>query len=89
MDAKNIMWLTFLISILIVQSSCEQKKSLTFVIDSTRSMTDDISHVRQAAKSIMNIVLNGNSSKIEDIVLVIFRDPGKHQVRRHPDTVAC
>ncbi|XP_073954425.1 hemicentin-1-like isoform X2 [Choristoneura fumiferana] len=38
-------------------------------------MTDDIAHVRQAAKSIMDIVLNEKSSQIEDIVLVLFGDP--------------
>ncbi|XP_073954598.1 hemicentin-1-like isoform X2 [Choristoneura fumiferana] len=72
MDAKYIFWLTFLVA----QASCEQKKSLTFVIDSTISMKDDITHVRKAAKSIMDIVLKEKSSQIEDIVLVIFRDPG-------------
>ncbi|KAI8440932.1 hypothetical protein MSG28_009229 [Choristoneura fumiferana] len=68
MDAKYIFWLTFLVA----QASCEQKKSLTFVIDSTISMKDDITHVRKAAKSIMDIVLKEKSSQIEDIVLVVF-----------------
>lgn len=56
---------------------CDQKNSLTFVIDDTSSMYDDISQVRSAAKSIIDIVLNEKSSQIEDIVVVTFNDPSK------------
>ncbi|XP_073954600.1 hemicentin-1-like [Choristoneura fumiferana] len=71
MGTKYIFMFTFLA----VQVLCDQKNSLTFVIDDTSSMYDDISQVRSAAKSIIDIVLNEKSSQIEDIVVVTFNDP--------------
>ncbi|XP_063622787.1 hemicentin-1-like [Cydia splendana] len=58
---------------LIAQVSCGQN-SLTFVIDNSPSMGDEISQVKDAAKSIVDIVLREKSSQIEDIVLVTFRN---------------
>ncbi|XP_063384788.1 hemicentin-1-like [Cydia fagiglandana] len=60
---------------LIAQVSCGQN-SLTFVIDNSPSMGDEISQVKDAAKSIVDIVLREKSSQIEDIVLVTFRNHG-------------
>ncbi|XP_049878315.1 hemicentin-2-like [Pectinophora gossypiella] len=51
------------------------KSSLTFVIDDTGSMGDDIAAVKAGANAIFDTVMNSNSSQIEDFVLVTFNDP--------------
>lgn len=54
-----------------------RKSSLTFVIDSTNSMHDDISQVKNAARQIYNSVMSSQVSHIKNFVLVTFNDPGE------------
>ncbi|XP_026323130.1 hemicentin-1-like [Hyposmocoma kahamanoa] len=57
------------------------KSSLTFVIDDTGSMSNEIRQVKEGAKSIFDTVMNSNSSQIEDFILVTFNDPSiKHRI---------
>lgn len=65
-----------LIFVNIFKASCEGTSSLTFVIDDTNSMSDDIAGVRRSVDKIMNIVFNEKSSVIKNMVLVTFNDPG-------------
>ncbi|XP_063366378.1 hemicentin-2-like [Cydia amplana] len=51
------------------------KSSLTFVIDDTGSMGNDIAQVKIGANAIFDTVMRSNSSQIEDFVLVTFNDP--------------
>ncbi|CAK1589083.1 unnamed protein product [Parnassius mnemosyne] len=53
----------------------DQKSSLTFVIDDTGSMYDDIEMVKSGASAIFNAVLNSKSSQIGNFILVTFNDP--------------
>ncbi|XP_063384780.1 hemicentin-1-like [Cydia fagiglandana] len=58
------------------------KSSLTFVIDDTGSMGDDIAQVKIGANAIFDTVMRSNSSQIEDFVLVTFNDPAKYNKLR-------
>ncbi|XP_047998506.1 hemicentin-2-like [Leguminivora glycinivorella] len=51
------------------------KSSLTFVIDDTASMSDDIEQVKIGANAIFDTVTGSNFSQIDDFVLVTFNDP--------------
>ncbi|XP_049878314.1 hemicentin-1-like [Pectinophora gossypiella] len=69
-------WLLSLISVNIVTaSSNKQYGSLSFVIDDSASMQNEIEQVKNAVNRIMDIILNKASSQIQDIVLVTFNDP--------------
>ncbi|XP_075981852.1 hemicentin-2-like [Anticarsia gemmatalis] len=59
----------------IFEASCEDKGSLTFVIDTTLSMTDDINQVKRSTEEITKIVFEEKSSHIKNMVLVAFNDP--------------
>lgn len=73
----------FVVSIILCLSEilCDEKSSLTFVIDDTGSMTDDIRQVKIGANAIFDTVLDSNESQIENFVLVTFNDPGKFFLR--------
>ncbi|XP_061717385.1 hemicentin-2-like [Cydia pomonella] len=58
------------------------KSSLTFVIDDTYSMSDDIAQVKLATNAIFDTVMNSNASQIEDFVLVTFNDPASLNKQR-------
>lgn len=64
----------------LIPLSCGQipKSSVTFVIDDTGSMGDDIDRVIYGAKLVFDSVLNTNGSQIEDFILVTFNDPSKY-----------
>ncbi|CAG9571838.1 unnamed protein product [Danaus chrysippus] len=49
--------------------------SLTFVIDDTGSMSDDIDQVKARTNEVFDAVLNSNASKIDEFLLVTFNDP--------------
>lgn len=51
--------------------------SLTFVIDHTGSMWDDIHAVQKGADQLLTKNLEKKSSDIENLVLVTVNDPGK------------
>ncbi|CAH0591580.1 unnamed protein product [Chrysodeixis includens] len=51
------------------------KGSLTFVIDNTGSMWDEIDQVKEEANAIFETVLKSNASQIENFILVTFNDP--------------
>ncbi|CAH4034925.1 unnamed protein product [Pieris brassicae] len=51
------------------------KRSLTFVIDDTYSMSDDINQVKSKTIEVFDAVLNSKASEIEDFILVTFNDP--------------
>ncbi|XP_045484633.1 hemicentin-2-like, partial [Pieris rapae] len=51
------------------------KRSLTFVIDDTDSMHNEINQVKLKTTEVFHAVLNSNASEIEDFVLVTFNDP--------------
>ncbi|KAI5633527.1 immunoglobulin i-set domain-containing protein [Phthorimaea operculella] len=71
----------FLSSLLLISAEPEEKSSLTFVIDDTGSMADDIEAVKRGANAIFDTVLNSNVSQIEDFILVTFNDPTyKHRI---------
>ncbi|XP_047508508.1 hemicentin-1-like [Pieris napi] len=55
--------------------SDDLKRSLTFVIDDTYSMSEDIDQVKIKTSDVFNAVLNSKASEIEDFVLVTFNDP--------------
>ncbi|KAJ8720964.1 hypothetical protein PYW08_006429 [Mythimna loreyi] len=61
---------------IILKASCKGSGSLTFVIDNTYSMRDDIAQVRRNVDWISNVVFNDEASQIENMVLVTFNDPG-------------
>lgn len=69
----------FYLFLLLIKLSCGQieKVSLTFVIDDTGSMGDDIDQVKYGTNLVFDTVLNTNSSQIENFILVTFNDPGK------------
>ncbi|KAJ2945335.1 hypothetical protein O0L34_g9427 [Tuta absoluta] len=74
---KTLLFLKFffLYSVLLNAVQAAEKSSLTFVIDDTGSMTDDIDAVKSGANAIFDTVINSNISQIEDFVLVTFNDP--------------
>ncbi|CAB3232074.1 unnamed protein product [Arctia plantaginis] len=51
------------------------KSSLTFVIDDTASMQEEIRQVKETVDSIFDTVTTSNKSQIENFVLVTFNDP--------------
>lgn len=68
----------FLVYSLLHANGHDQKSSLTFVIDDTGSMGDDIAQVISKTNEVFDAVLKANSSKIDEFVLVTFNDPGKY-----------
>ncbi|KAH9643686.1 hypothetical protein HF086_001796 [Spodoptera exigua] len=56
------------------------KSSLTFVIDDTASMWDEIKQVKDEVNIIFEKVLSSKASQIENFVLVTFNDPAVHQL---------
>ncbi|KAJ8728642.1 hypothetical protein PYW07_006338 [Mythimna separata] len=60
---------------IILKASCTGSSSLTFVIDDTYSMTDDIDQVKRSVDRISDIVFNEKASQIGNMVLVAFNDP--------------
>ncbi|XP_049697511.2 hemicentin-1 [Helicoverpa armigera] len=54
---------------------CNGNGSLTFVIDATGSMYNDIDQVKASMNQIMDTVFNEKSSLIDNMVLVTFNDP--------------
>ncbi|KAJ8720965.1 hypothetical protein PYW08_006430 [Mythimna loreyi] len=61
---------------IIIKVSCQGNGSITFLIDDTSSMDDDIKQVRKSVHRIKDIVLHEKSSLIDNMVLVTFNDPG-------------
>ncbi|XP_046970773.1 hemicentin-1-like [Vanessa cardui] len=53
----------------------DKKVSLTFVIDDTGSMSDDIAQVKIKTNEVFDAVLHANASNIDDFVLITFNDP--------------
>ncbi|XP_050355402.1 hemicentin-1-like [Nymphalis io] len=53
----------------------DAKVSLTFVIDDTFSMYDDIRQVKIKTNEVFDAVLYANASNIDDFVLITFNDP--------------
>lgn len=53
------------------------KNSLTFVIDDTASMHEDIKQAKEASHAILDIAIRSESSQIENFILVTFNDPGR------------
>ncbi|CAB3232085.1 unnamed protein product [Arctia plantaginis] len=51
------------------------KSSLTFVIDDSGSMTDEIEQVKSSVDSIFETVMMSKTSQIQNFVLVTFNDP--------------
>ncbi|KAJ8728641.1 hypothetical protein PYW07_006337 [Mythimna separata] len=64
-----------LLTNIILKASCKGSGSLTFVIDDTYSMHDDIAQVKRSVDDISDIVFNEKSSQIDNMVLVTFNDP--------------
>lgn len=60
-----------------IKGKSDLKTSLTFVIDDTGSMGNDIAEVKRGANAIFDTVMNSNASHIEDFILVTFNDPGE------------
>nr|XP_026491834.1 hemicentin-1-like isoform X1 [Vanessa tameamea] len=53
----------------------DAKVSLTFVIDDTGSMYNDIAQVKAKTNEVFDAVLHANASKIDDFILITFNDP--------------
>ncbi|XP_053616354.1 hemicentin-1-like [Plodia interpunctella] len=53
----------------------ETKSSLTFVIDDTYSMFDDINQVKENTNLVFDAVLYSNDSQIDNFIIVTFNDP--------------
>lgn len=71
--------LIILCCFIVVQSNDNRgKSSLTFVIDDTASMSDDIDQVIEASNKIFDTVTNSKKSPIDNFVLVTFNDPSKY-----------
>ncbi|KAJ8728640.1 hypothetical protein PYW07_006336 [Mythimna separata] len=64
---------------IILKTSCQGNGSITFLIDDTSSMDDDIRQVRKSVHRIKEIVLHEKSSLIDNMVLVTLNDPGVHE----------
>ncbi|XP_047998401.1 hemicentin-2-like isoform X1 [Leguminivora glycinivorella] len=58
-------------------SSSDVKSSLTFVIDATSSMSDDVKEVSNAVDGILDAVSNSSSSPVGEFVLVTFENEPK------------
>ncbi|CAH0663926.1 unnamed protein product [Spodoptera exigua] len=58
----------------VIKASCTEKGSLTFVIDDTLSMDDDIYYVKRSMDWIMDTVFKNNSTMISNMVLVTFNN---------------
>ncbi|KAM3966082.1 LOW QUALITY PROTEIN: hemicentin-1-like [Aphomia sociella] len=68
--------LTFVFVLLkIITITCEKKTSLTFVVDDTYSMTQEIKQVKDGARKILNIILDKRSSQIENLIHISLNDP--------------
>ena len=55
----------------------KQKSSLTFVIDVTKTMGDEIEQVKSTTDKIFDNVSNSTTNNIDDFILVTFADPSK------------
>ena len=75
--------LYFVLIVLIVQTCVVYvqgqitKSSLTFVIDYTKSMTEEIRSVKEEVNVIFDKVYSSKTSQIENFIIVTFNDPGK------------
>ncbi|XP_028169127.1 hemicentin-1-like isoform X2 [Ostrinia furnacalis] len=66
----------FLLLIIQLTVGQKEKSSLTFVIDDTGSMSNDIEQVKHGVKLVFDTVLSSNRSQIDNFILVTFNDPG-------------
>lgn len=69
-------WLVLLVSLSSVHGD-QVKGSLTFVIDDTQSMQEEINQVKARTDDVFNAVLKSNASQIDEFIIVTFNDPGK------------
>ena len=75
--------LYFVLIVLIVQTCVVYvqgqitKSSLTFVIDYTKSMKEEVNLLKEGIDKIFDKVCSSNTSQIENFVLVTFNDTGK------------
>ncbi|XP_052744751.1 hemicentin-1 [Bicyclus anynana] len=75
MIIKKISVLIVFLVLLSNVSGEETKVSLTFVIDNTYSMNEDIEEVKRRTDDVFNAVLNSNISLIDEFIIVTFNDP--------------
>lgn len=71
---RKIFGVSLCLLLKIVNITCEDGISLTFAIDDTASMYDDIAQVTIGAEAIMNLVLSKKANDVKDFVLVTFND---------------
>lgn len=69
-------WLVLLVSLSSVHGD-QVRGSLTFVIDDTQSMQEEINQVKARTDDVFNAVLKSNASQIDEFIIVTFNDPGK------------
>ncbi|XP_013195509.1 hemicentin-1 [Amyelois transitella] len=72
------MWLEkclFIVLLGCVLTRSDAKSSLTFVIDDTGSMGDDIDGVKENTNIVFDSVLRSNESQIDNFILITFNDP--------------
>lgn len=69
-------WLVLLVSLSSVHGD-QVKGSLTFVIDDTQSMQEEINQVKARTDDVFNAVLKSNASQIDEFIIITFNDPGK------------
>ncbi|XP_026751605.2 hemicentin-1-like [Galleria mellonella] len=66
----------FLLNIFLLVQAQSEKSSVTFIIDDTGSMSDDIQQVKREVHTVFNTVMNSAASQIENFILITFNDPG-------------
>lgn len=70
---KSILCITLLFSYFSIVGC---KKSFTFILDSTRSMEEEVSIIKRNMAYIVNEI--GNANDIENYILLTFSDPGEY-----------
>ncbi|KAF9796157.1 hypothetical protein SFRURICE_010166 [Spodoptera frugiperda] len=73
--AHSGLFVPFIIFCAVSADDAVIKSSLTFVIDDTGSMADEIRQVKEEVNIIFEKVLSSKASQIENFVIVTFNDP--------------
>lgn len=76
MRARFYSYMIFLIIANILTVSCQESRSLGFVIDGTYSMLPHMSKVKEIAVKIVDMFFE-NSHNVQNMLLVTFNEPCK------------
>ncbi|XP_059046686.1 hemicentin-2-like [Achroia grisella] len=70
----SLLFFIFLLNILTIQGQ-SGKSSVTFIIDDTGSMSDDIEQVKLEVHRVFDTVVKSAESHVENFILITFNDP--------------